>query len=113
MLTWEYNPTPDGWEQQYGQSHFPWAAVSDWQVLFRLQVNHLATAQLSLSLLPLLRRTASLGSTPRLVLVSSDTHLWVDLSTEARSGRGILPALNDKESLNRSAHILIIKVVGN
>lgn len=81
--------------------------VSDFRIVCRLQVNHLATVQMSLLLLPMLRRTASLGSTPRLVLVSSDTHLWTDLSTEAKLDCGIIPALNDKEYLAQSVPVSI------
>ena len=99
MLTWEYTPTSDGWEQQYGLTPSPSTPFSNRLISCRLQVNHLATVQVSLLLLPLLRRTASLGSTPRLVVVSSDTHLWVDLSKEAKSDRGIIPTLNDKTTL--------------
>ena len=69
--------------------------------------------QVSLLLLPLLRRTASLGSTPRLVIVSSDTHLWTDLSTEAKSDRGILQTMNDKEFFDRLVPVLDIVVTGN
>lgn len=77
----------------------------------RLQVNYLATVQVSLLLLPLLRRTALLGSIPRLVVVSSDTHLWTDLSSEAKSDRGILQMLNDEESLAQLVHVSVIVVI--
>ena len=69
--------------------------------------------QLSLLLLPLLRRTASLGSIPRLVVVTSDTHLWTDLSLEVKSDRGILQALNDEGSLVQSVHAPVVVVIGN
>lgn len=87
--------------------------MTDDRTRSRLHVNHLATVQISLLLLPLLRRTASLGSTPRLVIVSSDTHLWADLSAEAKSDGGILQTLNDKEHLGRSVSVSSIVAVGN
>lgn len=114
MLAWDsYIPTSDGWEQQCGCTPFPLTSVSDCRIRRRLQVNHLANVQMSLLLLPLLRRTASLGSIPRLVLVSSDTHLWIDLSAEAKSEREIIPLLNDKEYLTQSVLVSIITVVRN
>jgi len=72
----EFIPTPDGWEHQ-------------------LQVNHLATAQLAILLLPLLLRTASMGATPRLVFVSSASHHSSPPLTSSTSDQGILDWLND------------------
>ena len=86
--------------------------MSDCRVLHRLQINHLGTVQVSLLLLPLLRRTASLGSIPRLIVTSSDAHLWADLSAEAKSERGIILTLNDKEYFTQSVLFSIIVVGG-
>ena len=61
----------------------------------RLQVNHLATAQLAILLLPLLLRTASKGSNPHLVFVSSAAHHWSPPLKSPISDQGILEWLND------------------
>jgi hypothetical protein len=47
----------------------------------RLQVNHLSTSLLCLRLLPHLLRTAAQhpGTTPRLTVVTSEGHYWVDV----------------------------------
>ena len=82
--------------------------VANFRVLRRLQVNHLTTAQMSLLLLPLLRRTASLGSIPRLVIVTSVGHHFADIPTlGAKSDSGILPTLNDKGYLTSSVYSLL------
>jgi retinol dehydrogenase 12 len=58
-------------------------------------VNHLATAQLAILLLPLLLRTASNGTTPRLVFVSSASHHSSPPLKPPTSDQGILDWLND------------------
>lgn len=63
----------------------------------RLQVNHLATAQLAILLLPLLLQTArSTGATPRLVFVSSAAHHFSPPLKSQTSEQGTLDWLNDQ-----------------
>ena len=64
----------------------------------RVQVNHLATAQVAIFLLPLLLRTASMGTIPRLVFVSSGAHHWSPPLRPPTSDQGILNWLNDKST---------------
>ena len=63
---------------------------------YRVQVNHLATAQLAILLLPLLLQTASKGTTPRLVFVSSGAHHRSPPLKPPTSDQGILDWLNDR-----------------
>lgn len=69
----------------------------------RLQVNHLATAQLAI-LLPLLLRTASKGATPRLVFVSSGSHHWSPPLKPPASDQGILGWLNGPSEPTQSRY---------
>ena len=62
----------------------------------RVQVNHLATAQIAILLLPLFLRTASKGTTPRLVFVSTAAHYWSPPLKPPTSDRSILDWLNDQ-----------------
>ena len=94
-------PTPDGWEHQYvfqnNRNHGRWLNLNFKQLLVpRLQVNHIATAQLAVLLLPLLLRTASKGTTPRLVFVSSSAHYWIPSLKSPTSDQGILEWLNER-----------------
>ncbi|KAF7796378.1 hypothetical protein EIP86_007555 [Pleurotus ostreatoroseus] len=74
----QYKQTGDGWETT-------------------LQVNHLATALLSLLLLPNLIRTGQAnGTTSRLSIVSSDNHYWVKLEEELLDAPNLLQMLNDE-----------------
>ena len=91
----EFIPTPDGWEHQYVLDAVTIAVVGS-PPASRVQVNHLATAQLSILLLPLLLRTASKDTTPRLVFVSSAAHYWSPPLKPPTSDQGILDWLNDR-----------------
>ena len=62
----------------------------------RLQVNHLATAQVAILLLPLLLRSASKGATPRLVFVSTALHHISPPLKPPTDDQGILEWLNDQ-----------------
>ena len=62
----------------------------------RLQVNHLATAQVAILLLPLLLRSASKGATPRLVFVSTAAHHSSPPLKPQTGDQGILEWLNDQ-----------------
>ncbi|KAL8770109.1 MAG: hypothetical protein Q9209_004147 [Squamulea sp. 1 TL-2023] len=62
-----------------------------------IQVNHLATALLSLLLLPILRHTAAdLGKPSRLTFTSSEVHMWATFKEKAAPQ--ILKELDDKET---------------
>ena len=91
----EFIPTPDGWEHQYvlesGYNRGHWLIPPS-----RVQVNHLATALLSILLLPLLLRTTSKDTTPRLVFVSSAARYWSPPLKPPTSDQGILDWLNDR-----------------
>ncbi|KZP17994.1 short-chain dehydrogenase [Athelia psychrophila] len=79
ILTLNYEATADGYEST-------------------LQVNHLGTSLLSLLLLPSLLRTANEASTvSRLVIVSSDSHYFADITKEEQASPNILAKLNSKE----------------
>ena len=70
----------------------------DTDVQNSLQVNHLATALLSLLLLPnLVRAGKTNGTMSRLVVTSSDTHYWTKLDEEVLRADDILQKLNDKK----------------
>jgi len=74
-----YETSPDGWEQT-------------------LQVNHLSTALLSLLLLPRLKEAATKGSAhPRLVIVSSEGHHFVNIPERVVSTPNILEAMNRED----------------
>jgi retinol dehydrogenase-12 len=63
-----------------------------------MQVNHLSTALLALRLLPLMQRTAErFGSHPRLVVVSSDMHFFVNIDDEVMGSPRILETLSQRE----------------
>ncbi|GAB5591165.1 hypothetical protein Unana1_06065 [Umbelopsis nana] len=54
-----------------------------------LETNHLSAALLTLSLLPVIRRTAaksSPGNLPRIVIVASDVHYWTEFKVSRESG---------------------------
>lgn len=85
LAQFEFIPTPDGWEHQ-------------------VQVNHLATAQVAILLLPLLLRTASMGTTPRLVFVSTAAHHTSPPLRPPTSDQGILDWLNDKSTTMRARY---------
>lgn len=60
-------------------------------------MNALATFLLALLLLPLLRKTVTLSDVhPRVVILSSGVHKWVNMP-EYRAKPNIYEALNDKE----------------
>ena len=63
-----------------------------------LQINHIATSLLALLLLPALIRTGKENSTnSRLVVVSSDTHMWTKLDEELLDSPNIIKKLSDEE----------------
>ena len=67
-------------------------------VLYSLQVNHLATALLSLLLLPNLIRTGQAnGTTSRLTIVSSDMHYWVNFGEDLLDAPSILQKMSAAE----------------
>ncbi|KAJ6474691.1 hypothetical protein C8R47DRAFT_1022078 [Mycena vitilis] len=75
----KYEPTKDGWEAS-------------------VQVNDLSTPLLGLLLLPAMIKTAQQYSThPRLVVVSSETHYWVDIEKEVCEKPDILKTLGSSE----------------
>ena len=62
-----------------------------------LQVNHLATAFLSLLLLPILKETARASGKPsRMVIVSSEVHFWTPF--EERHAKNMLQWMNEEDS---------------
>lgn len=62
-----------------------------------VQVNHLATALLSLLLLPPLKSTSKLSRTPsRMTITSSEVHMWTPM--KERSAPNILSKMDEKES---------------
>ncbi|KAL8779429.1 MAG: hypothetical protein Q9213_006947 [Squamulea squamosa] len=62
-----------------------------------IQVNHLATALLSILLLPVLRQTAAdLGKPSRLSFTSSEVHMWATF--KEKTAPQILKELDDKET---------------
>jgi len=75
--TFNYRQTVDGWETT-------------------LQVNHLATALLTLLLLPYVKKSPGSSPTPRIVIVASEVHYLIPSMPEAESP-SILEKLNDKE----------------
>ena len=70
-------------------------AIGNSFLAFRLQVNHIATAQMAILLLPLLLRTAAKGTTPHVVFVSSGAHRHSPPLKPSTSDQGILNWLND------------------
>jgi len=79
VLNSKFIPTVDNWEST-------------------LQVNHLGTALLTLLFLPMM---ASSPGAPRITIVSSDMHYWVNELPEAQSSN-MLDALNDPTGLTTS-----------
>ncbi|KAJ7132355.1 hypothetical protein C8R44DRAFT_698819 [Mycena epipterygia] len=74
-----YEATKDGWEAS-------------------LQVNYLATSLVALLLLPAMIKTAQDHSTsPRIVVVSSEVHYWVDIEKAVCENPGILKTLGSSE----------------
>ncbi|KAJ7740465.1 hypothetical protein DFH07DRAFT_926586 [Mycena maculata] len=75
----KYEPTNDGWDAA-------------------LQVNCLSTPLLGLLLLPSMIKTAQEHSvSPRLVVVSSSMHYWVDIEKKVSENPGILHTLGSAE----------------
>ena len=64
-----------------------------------VQVNHLATALLSLLLLPKMAATKALpgANTPRLTIVSSETHFWSSFDEDVMKSDNFLETLASKE----------------
>ncbi|KAF7345417.1 WW domain-containing oxidoreductase [Mycena venus] len=74
-----YTPTKDNWD-------------------ISLQVNHLSTSLLALLLLPAMIRTAQRHSTtPRLVVVSSGAHHWVEVDKKLYENPDVLKTLGGAE----------------
>ena len=83
--------------EHVGLLHIMLAYDSLRQDLRSLQVNHLATALLSLLLMPNLIRTAQAhGTISRMVIVSSDMHYSVKLEEELLDAPSLLQKLSDK-----------------
>ncbi|KAK7690012.1 hypothetical protein QCA50_006654 [Cerrena zonata] len=81
----KFSKTQDGWEET-------------------VQINHLANSLVSLLLLPRLAETAKKHSSlSRLVIVSSETHEWVDLRVK-RTGPNIFEYLNTPESFHEQRY---------
>ncbi|KAH7882551.1 hypothetical protein F5I97DRAFT_1906004 [Phlebopus sp. FC_14] len=96
MATGKYETTTNGWERTYGmilERSLPPLIVSS-----RIQVNHLATALLSLLLLPRLVETGKkTGIHSRLVIVASDVHYWAVLKDDVKHSQTPLAKLSNKE----------------
>lgn len=92
----EYEETVDGWESS-------------------LQVNHLASALLSLLLLPRLVDTGKqFGSTSRLVTVASDVHYWAVLPKDVKESSNPVATLsgpNRRDSLSMSGRYYETKLL--
>ncbi|KAJ6618970.1 hypothetical protein B0H10DRAFT_2164030 [Mycena sp. CBHHK59/15] len=79
IAPFKYEPTKDGWETA-------------------LQVNCLSTPLVALLLLPLMIETAQEHSTlPRIVIVSSGTHYWVDIEKSVCENPEVLKTLGSSE----------------
>lgn len=67
-----------------------------------VQVNHLATALLSLLLLPKMAATKALpgANTPRLTIVSSETHFWSSFDEDLMKSDNFLETLASKDYSN-------------
>ncbi|KAI0273677.1 hypothetical protein BC834DRAFT_855024 [Gloeopeniophorella convolvens] len=73
-----YALTGDGWETS-------------------LQVNDLSSMLLTVLLFPAMLKSASSGSSPRAVIVSSDTHYWSRILPDQIASPNILEKLNDAD----------------
>jgi len=82
ISTFDYVRTEDGWEST-------------------LQVNHLATALLSLLLLPYLFKAGDYGPCPRLVVVASDAHYLAKL-TKPEDGSDLLNRMGSEDHCSPS-----------
>ncbi|KAJ7860404.1 hypothetical protein B0H14DRAFT_575715 [Mycena olivaceomarginata] len=72
------------------------ATKDNWEIA--LQVNHLSTSLLAFLLLPAMIKTAQQHSTtPRLVVVSSDTHYWVKMDKTLSEDPDLLKTLGSAE----------------
>jgi retinol dehydrogenase 12 len=69
-----------------------------WNVLFRIQVNHLSAVLLTILLLPCLLNAVSSGISPnpRVVIVSSEAHYWAKISEAEVESDKILQKLSDR-----------------
>ena len=76
------------------------SAFSDpYRYFTSVQINHLANSLAGLLLLPRLAESAKKHSSlSRLVIVSSETHGWVDLKAETTGPGKVLEYLNKPES---------------
>jgi hypothetical protein len=63
---------------------------------YRLQVNYLSTALLSILMLPHLIKTGTPESASRLLIVSSEAHYLADTLKGADKWNGIIEKLNDQ-----------------
>ncbi|KAF8206573.1 hypothetical protein K438DRAFT_1904702 [Mycena galopus ATCC 62051] len=72
------------------------ATKDNWDI--SLQVNHLSTSLLAFLLLPVMVKTAQQHSTtPRLVVVSSGTHYWVEINKDMSENPDILKTIGSAE----------------
>ena len=75
-----------------------------------IQVNHLATALLSLLLLPPLRASAAKNGRPsRMTITSSEVHMWA--SFNERSAPNIIERLDDKTSFGNPDRYYVSKLL--
>jgi len=87
VVTRKFESTKDGWEST-------------------LQVNHLGTVMLALLLLPYM---ASTPGSPRISVVSSEVHYWVNDLKEAEASH-ILNKLNDEKTANMAQRYNVSKL---
>jgi len=75
------------------------AAVFEFNVLVRVQVNHLSAVLLTVLLLPCLFKAASSGtsSNPRVVIVASDVHYWTKFAKTEVESEKIFRKLSDQD----------------
>jgi retinol dehydrogenase-12 len=81
----------------------PSSAQSLTRLHFRIQVNHLSTALVSLLLLPIMTKTAkTYGTASRLAIVSSEMHYMAKITPTLMAAPAIFEAMASKEySTNR------------
>ncbi len=76
-----------------------------------IQINHLSTSLIALLLLPILARSKSTESSPRLTIVASEVHYFITTKKkfpEVKKEK-ILEALNDKKAADMSTRYFVSK----
>jgi hypothetical protein len=106
ILSDKYEGTKDGWELSC--VHSIQLIYLQLTKFYSLQVNDLSTPLVSFLLLPAMIKTAQQHATlPRIVVVSSEVHYWVEIEKRVYENPDIIKTLGSSEYCTDSYALVI------